>query len=397
MSDSPRATRPWRIPPAAARALAWCGAIAYPILLYVAVLNEHEPTGVRLFPPTVLAVLTLPLLRRRPLPTLTLILAGSFATTLMAASKLAAVYPFGGSGPAWQIGYLQALVTDLAVGWIAATQRRRTALVAAVSALAVQIAAVGYYRTGSDDFVSGVVLLALLLALAWMTGYLVQERRAHAETVRAQAAVQAVTAERLRIARELHDTVAHSMGVIAIQAGTGRRVIDAQPGEARNALAVIESTSRDTLAGLRRMLGTLRQAEPDGAPQAPAPVLADVDRLVATIEDGGVRVAVEWLGVRRPLPADVELSAYRIVQEGITNVVRHAGTDECQVIIDYQEDQLSIEITDEGLGPGAAGTGYGITGMRERATLLHGQFTAGPRPEGGFRVAARLPVTAGTR
>ncbi|MGW6456336.1 sensor histidine kinase [Streptomyces sp. NPDC055078] len=395
MSASPRSTRSWHLRPALAPALAWCGALAYPVLLYVAVLNEPEPTGSRLLLPAVLAMLALPLLRRRPLPALALMLAGSFAATVTAASNLAD-FPFMAPDPAWQIGWLQALLTDLAVGWIAATRRRWTGLAAAASALAVQIAAAGYYRTGSDAFLSGVVFLVLLLALAWLTGYRVQERREHAATVRAQAAAQAVTAERLRIARELHDMVAHSIGIIAIQAGTGRRVIDTRPEEARSSLAVVETTSRETLAGLRRMLGALREAGPQGAPSAPAPGLTDVDRLVAATKDGGVRVDVEWRGVRRPLPVDVELSAFRVIQEGVTNVVRHADTHECRVVIDYQEDGLAIEITDDGPGPATAGTGFGIIGMRERAALLHGQFTAGPRPEGGFRVAARLPVPVAT-
>ncbi|MFE5907907.1 sensor histidine kinase [Streptomyces wedmorensis] len=397
MSLTPRAARSWRMRPATAQTLAWCGAVAYPILLYVAVVTEPEPTGMRLLLPAVVSVLALPLLRRRPLPALALMLAGSFAATVLAASKLAASFPFMAPAQAWQIGCLQALVTDGAVGWIAATRRRLTALVAAGSTLAVQIAAACYYRSGQDAFLSAVAFLVLMLALAWMTGYLVQERREHAETVRTQAAVQAVTAERLRIARELHDMVAHSIGVIAIQAGTGRRVIDTQPAEARNALAAIESTSRDTLAGLRRMLGALRATGPEAAPLAPAPSLADVDRLLAATRDSGVRADVVRRGARRPLPADVELSAFRIIQEAVTNVVRHAGTHECRVVIDYQEDELAIEITDHGHGPASAGAGYGITGMRERVALLQGRFTAGPRPEGGFRVAARLPVPAEAR
>ncbi|KOX25094.1 MULTISPECIES: sensor histidine kinase [unclassified Streptomyces] len=397
MIFSPRAARPRRLRPAAAQALTWCGALAYPILLYVAVLSEHDPTGVGLLLPAVLSVLPLALLRCRPFPALMLMLAGSFAATVTAASKLASAFPFVAPGQAWQIGCLQALLTDLAVAWIAATRTRRTALAAAALTLAEQIAAAGHYRSERDVFVSTIMFFVLMLALAWLTGSLVQERREHAETVRIQAAEQAVTVERLRIARELHDVVAHSIGIIAIQAGTGRRVIETQPAEARNALAVIETTSRDTLAGLRRMLGSLRKAEPEGAPLAPALGLTDVDRLVATTRNGGVRVDVEWRGERRPLPMDIELSAFRIIQEGLTNVVRHADTQECRVVIDYQEDELSIEITDDGQGPTPAGIGYGVTGMRERALLLHGRFTAGPRPEGGFRVVARLPVPAGTR
>jgi signal transduction histidine kinase len=228
-----------------------------------------------------------------------------------------------------------------------------------------------------------------------------RQSHVHAETLRAQATVQAVTAERLRIARELHDMVAHSIGIIAIQAGVGSRVIDTQPAEARNALSAIEATSRETLSGLRRMLGALRRAEPgsesEAAPLDPSPGLADLDRLAATTADAGVRVEVQWRGQRRPLPADIDLSAFRIIQEAVTNVVRHAGTGHCRVSIDHQDEELSIEVVDDGRGCTIAGTGYGVIGMRERVGLLHGDLSVGPRPEGGFRVAARLPVPAGVR
>ncbi|NUL06056.1 sensor histidine kinase [Streptomyces lunaelactis] len=386
-----------------AESLAWCSGIAYVVLLYVVVLNTgRELTGMRLLLAALLAVLLLPLVLRRPLPALVLLLTASFAATVRADSAMAAGQGLTGSMPiaetqAWQIAYLQALLTDLTVGWIAATRPRLTAAVAALVALGVQIGGASYYREGSSSFLAASAFLALMTVTAWTVGYSVRERRQHMAVLRARAAEQAVTAERLRIARELHDMVAHSIGVIAIQAGVGRRVIDTQPSEARNALAAIEGTSRDTLAGLRRMLGALRQADPgDGAPLGPAPVLADLDGLVERIRDAGVRVDIEWRGERRPLPAEIELSAYRIIQEAITNVVRHSNANACRVSVDCGEDDLSIEITDEGRGlsglPGAAG--YGLTGMRERAALLHGEFTAGPRIEGGFRVAARLPVPA---
>ncbi|NUK06556.1 sensor histidine kinase [Streptomyces lunaelactis] len=386
-----------------AESLAWCSGIAYVVLLYVVVLNTgRELTGMRLLLAAMLAVLLLPLVLRRPLPALVLLLTASFAATVRAYSAMAAGHGLTSSMPiaetqAWQIAYLQALLTDLTVGWIAATRPRLTAAVAALVALGVQIGGASYYREGSSSFLAASAFLALMTVTAWTVGYSVRERRQHTAALRARAAEQAVTAERLRIARELHDMVAHSIGVIAIQAGVGRRVIDTQPSEARNALAAIEGTSRDTLAGLRRMLGALRQADPgDGAPLGPAPVLADLDGLVERIRDAGVRVDIEWRGERRPLPPEIELSAYRIIQEAITNVVRHSNANACRVSVDCGEDDLSIEITDEGRGlsglPGAAD--YGLTGMRERAALLHGEFTAGPRIEGGFRVAARLPVPA---
>ena len=127
------------------------------------------------------------------------------------------------------------------------------------------------------------------------------------------------------------------------------------------------------------------------------PGLADLDRLAATTRDAGVRVEVRWLGPRRPLPADVDLSAFRIIQEAVTNVVRHAGTGHCQVTVDCRDEELGIEVSDDGRGGAIEGGGFGIDGMRERACLLGGELTAGPRASGGFRVAARLPVPAAAR
>jgi signal transduction histidine kinase len=190
--------------------------------------------------------------------------------------------------------------------------------------------------------------------------------------------------------------VAHSIGIIAIQAGMGSRVIQTRPAEAGAALRAIEATSRETLAGLRRVLGGLRQARPETDPDpmslGPAPGLADVERLAETTRAGGVEVEVRWRGERRPIPADIELSAFRIIQEAVTNVVRHADTPRCRVTIDYREAELGLEIVDDGRGCQTPGEGYGITGMRERVALLHGEFSAGPRPERGFRVAADLPL-----
>jgi signal transduction histidine kinase len=242
---------------------------------------------------------------------------------------------------------------------------------------------------------------ALVTIIAWLIGNSIRQAQARAELVRAQAAAQVAMAERLRIARELHDVVAHSIGIIAIQAGAGHRVFDARPAEARDALAAIEATSRETLSGLRRMMTGLRRAEPGAgpgsAPLGPAPGLADIEQLAAMTLDAGVKVDVDWRGSREPLPADIDLSAFRIIQEAVTNVVRHAGTGECRVLVDQQDGQLSIEVTDSGRGASPAGTGYGITGMHERAALLGGDLWAGPRPGGGFRVAARLPVPAPAR
>jgi signal transduction histidine kinase len=188
--------------------------------------------------------------------------------------------------------------------------------------------------------------------------------------------------------------VAHSIGIIAIQSGAARRVMDTQPDKARDALAAIEATSQETLAGLRHMLGALRQvgSDADVADRVPVTGLADVERLAATAADAGVQVEVRWSGRRRPLPPEIEVSAFRIIQEVVTNVVRHAGTPRCSVAVEFREEELAVEVTDDGRGGTAGSAGYGLAGMRERVSLLHGDFTAGPRPEGGFRVAARIPA-----
>ncbi|WP_344343191.1 sensor histidine kinase, partial [Kitasatospora putterlickiae] len=244
-------------------------------------------------------------------------------------------------------------------------------------------------RIGAND--AGV----LIAVIAWLVGRSAHRSREHAEALSARAASQAVTAERLRIAREMHDTVAHSIGIVALQAGAARRVIDTRPDRAREALGEIESAGRETLAGLRRMLGALRQADdPGSAEPATAllrpPGLADLDRLTSVTTAAGVRVDVRWHGERRPLPAEIDLAAFRIIQESVANVVRHAAAPSCRIVLDHRPTELAIEVTDRGRGHGttAPGAGFGLAGLRERVALLHGEFAAAPCPGGGFRVAA---------
>jgi signal transduction histidine kinase len=305
------------------------------------------------------------------------------------------------------------------------------------------------------------VSVALCVTVVWTIGYTVRQRRRYAVSLQEEAASKAVAQERLRIARELHDVVAHSMSVIAVQAGYGQYVIDSQPGDARAALGAIQATSREALDEMRRMLGALRQADDvdrrsdgagpadgavpadgvvpagtsasasvdgPGAPLFPAPGLAELDRLVARTAGAGVRVDVTRFGRPRDLPASIDLSAYRIVQEALTNVVKHAQTSSCRVLLGYRDDELTLEITDNGAGMpmpelvgagvatlsrhgtavgllddapappdggfarGLPGAGHGIIGMRERVTLLGGEFSAGPLPGYGFRVSARIPL-----
>jgi signal transduction histidine kinase len=248
------------------------------------------------------------------------------------------------------------------------------------------------------------------IAVAWVLGHFVgdrqvyaaqlEERTAELEQAREELARRAVVEERLRLARELHDVVAHAMSVIAVQSGVGAHVANTQPKEAAKALAAIEATSRGALEELRRLLGVLRQADEPQGDLAPVPGLADLDGLLAEVTKAGLAVKLQINGTRPPLPAGVDLSAYRIVQEALTNVVKHAGPARAQVVVGYRDQDVTVEVIDDGrgavtsAGDGQAGTGHGLIGMRERVQAFGGDLEAGPRPGGGFRVAARLPLAA---
>jgi signal transduction histidine kinase len=257
------------------------------------------------------------------------------------------------------------------------------------------------------------VQFALIIGAAWLLGYFVgdrhvyaarlEERTAELEQAREELARRAVAEERLRLARELHDVVAHSMSVIAVQSGVGAHVAESRPEEVGKALAAIEATSRATLEELRRLLGVLRQDSEPQASLAPVPGLADLDSLLAEVGKAGLAVRLRVEGTPSPLPAGVDLSAYRIVQEALTNVVKHAGPAQAQVTIGYRDQDVTVEVTDDGrgaaalAGDGRGGTGHGLVGMRERVAAFGGDLETGPRPGGGFRVAARLPLAAERR
>ncbi|NRQ37084.1 sensor histidine kinase [Nonomuraea sp. NN258] len=334
---------------------------------------------------TALVLIGSALLRRRPLPGLALLLAASVVASFALSVG--------------EIPLAQFLAVDVALYFIAAERARRTGIIALTAALTVLA---GYLTVrvlfGWNVGTSAELAVAMTAVIAWLVGHSVSQAREHAETLIATATAQAVSDERLRISRELHDTVAHSIGVIALQAGAARRVIGTQPDRAGQALGEIETVGRETLSGLRRMLGALRHSRP-GHSLRPAPGLADLDRLAAKTTDAGVHVEIQRHGDRRPLPPEIDVSAYRIIQEAITNVVRHAGTSRCQVTIEYRDDELAVEIVDGGRGPRRAAEdgGYGLVGMRERVSMLRGSFRAEARPEGGFLVAARLPLSAGAR
>jgi signal transduction histidine kinase len=313
----------------------------------------------------------------------------AFCAILALSVVLAGIQPVAGVVAAFPAAYV--LYT------VAVTYRRRVSASALAAAVIVEAVLAFLGRIASNTLVP----IGLMLIVLWTFGSMARQRRAYASGLQQQAASQAVAEERLRIARELHDVVAHSMAVIAVQAGFGQYVIDSQPAQAREALGAIQGTSRDALDEMRRMLGVLRQSDgddPSAAPEAPlrpADGLADLQRLFTRVGHAGVHVDLKVTGQPVDVPASVGLSAFRIIQEALTNVVKHAATPDCQVRLDYREQELNLEILDEGdAGPATGPGGHGLIGMRERVLLCGGEFSAGPRPERGFRVTATLPLAA---
>ena len=415
--------------------------------------SSTGPVGAWLLPALLLAALAgVPVALRRVRPLL------SLAALLAISLTLAAIGA--------QDGQLVALPMAYVLYMVAVLCPRRTAAIALACALGIVLGESSLMWTARGGGIGSGISFDLVLIIFWGLGIAVRQRRLYAGGLQQQAASRAVAEERLRIARELHDVVAHSMSVIAVQAGFGQYVIDEQPGKAREALGAIQATSRDALDEMRRMLSVLRQADtaddgapvtappagsrngqadrpagqltladltadaparaaetadatgvnmdaqaaaagerPSGAPLRPAPGLGDLDRLITRVRHAGVHVDLRVRGERGNVPAGIDLSAFRIVQEALTNVVKHAATPDCRVTIDYREDDLSLEVVDDGpagvltpagAGPGDIPSGHGLIGMRERVHLCGGQFSAGPRPERGFRVAATLPLNRGT-
>jgi signal transduction histidine kinase len=247
-----------------------------------------------------------------------------------------------------------------------------------------------------------------LFAIAWLAGFAVRERSAQAasseeraleaERKREENARQAVFAERVRIARELHDVVAHHVSMMGVQAGAARVVIDRDPHRAKDALSAIETSSRQAVAELHRLLGFLRQdGDDDGL--APQPGVGQLERLVASMSDTHLGVDITVEGDVRPLPQMVDVSAYRIVQEALTNTLKHARASHAEVHLRYWPDEFEVEVVDDGQGPrnGTAHRdgGLGLIGMRERAALHGGHMSVAAAPGGGFAVLVRLPTPDG--
>ena len=243
-----------------------------------------------------------------------------------------------------------------------------------------------------SDFLGNFVFFFAIFGGLWLAGRAIRRRRIRERELiveRNEGARAAVAEERARIARELHDVVAHAISVIVLQARGARH---AEGAERDEALEAIESTGATALAEMRRLLHILRSDDEDVA-LAPQPSLAHLELLVAQVCDAGLPVDLRIEGERRELPPGVDVSAYRIVQEALTNALKHAGPARARVSVRFQPDALELEIADTGTGSSnGVGSGHGLAGMRERVAVFGGELASGPRPEGGFTISARLPL-----
>ncbi len=293
---------------------------------------------------------------------------------------------------------------------LAAYRPRRISVAGLAVCLAAVVAAVARWAPAGPTHSAISLLVAgggIGLALsAWVLGdsmayrraynLALEDRAARAEAERDAQAQIAAAAERARIARELHDVIAHHVSVMVVQADGGSYALDAEPERARQALAAISRTGRQALAEMRRLLGVLRPAEDDQAELAPQPRLAQIDELLEQARAAGVPVSFAVEGVPRPLPDGPALAAYRLVQESLTNVRKHGGPAVmAAVTLRFTDDGLVIQVSDDGRGGAAEsdGAGHGLAGMRERMELYGGTVDCGPRPGGGYLVTAKLPFT----
>ena len=269
-------------------------------------------------------------------------------------------------------------------------------------AMAVGVEAIVVHNDPKGQ-IGQLIFVSLLFAVVWIVGFSLgrkfaeadeaRERAARAEREREQRARDAVAEERARIARELHDVVGHSVSVMTVQASGVRRLLRPDQEREREALLTVERTGREALAEMRRMVGVLRR--PEEAPAlAPQPSLEHLERLVEQAREAGLPVDLRVEGEAIALPAGVDLTAYRLVQEGLTNAMKHARATRAEVFVSYGDGQIEVVVRDDGTGAGnGGGGGHGLVGMRERVSVYGGDLDAGPRPGGGYQLRATLPVT----
>jgi signal transduction histidine kinase len=235
----------------------------------------------------------------------------------------------------------------------------------------------------------------------WIAADGIRRRRAYSAGLRERLLREALSEQRLQIARELHDIVSHAMSVVAVQAGVGSHLIATRPDEAAKSLRAIEDTARAALSETRSLLSVMRDDDDDQASRSPVPGLGNLRALVQRVADAGQPVTLRVEGQPRAMPQTLELSVYRVVQEALTNVVRHAAPATATVVIRYDDNGgVVVEVNDDGHGTRnkrGDGRGHGLAGMRERVCLLGGELSAGPRAGGGYQVLARLPAEVAAR
>lgn len=284
------------------------------------------------------------------------------------------------------IAFLCALASILTIGAIG---ELRQALAGATIGMAVVYWVQSRIPPNSvGDYVGTTIIFGLL----WLAGFLLSKRGRAAREAEARAAT-AVADERARLARELHDIVGHSVSVMTVQASAVRRLLRPEQEREREALLIVEQTGREALAEMRRLVGVLRR--PEEAPAlAPQPGLEHVDKLVAQAREAGLPTDLRLEGEPAVLPQGIDLTAYRLVQEGLTNALKHANATHAEVVVRFDNGGVELVVRDNGSGDGkGGGSGHGLLGMRERVGVLGGDLHAGPRPDGGFELRARLPVT----
>jgi signal transduction histidine kinase len=366
------------------------------VSLAYAVVEQHNatgPDGPLWFDMAATFVFFLPMLARRRFP---------FGAPVASAVAIAAASFVDG-----------ALVSDnfvVALGgiavalWFGMLRERRQA----IAGLAIEIGALAIVFRNAPDFhgrVGAFIFNSVVFSVAWVVGIAIghkfeeadeaKERAARAEREREERARLAVEEERTRIARELHDIVGHSVSVMTVQASAVRRLLKPEQEREREALEIVEQTGREALAEMRRLVGVLRR--PEEAPAlAPQPSLEHLGKLVEQAREAGLPVELRIEGKSIPLSPGVDLTGYRLVQEGLTNAVKHAGAAGAQVLVRYGNGEVEIVVSDDGDGSGDGEKGgHGLVGMRERVAVYGGELEAGPRAEGGYVLRARLPVENG--
>jgi signal transduction histidine kinase len=291
-------------------------------------------------------------------------------------------------------------LSGIAVAFMFGMLKERSQALAGAALLVGTIAIIAHNQ---GDHPGDFLFPAIVFGVSWTVGFVLgqklregseaKERAERLEREREEQARIAVAEERARIARELHDIVGHSVSVMTVQAAGVRSLLRPEQEREREALEIIEQTGREALAEMRRLVGVLRRPE-EGPALAPQPSLEHVEKLVSQARESGLPVKLRVEGDPVQLPAGVDLTAYRLVQEGLTNAIKHARAENAEVIVRYGDGQVELTVSDDGAGDGdGVKGGNGLVGMRERVSVYGGELDAGPRPEGGFRLHATLPVT----